>query len=978
MTKQFRKLWLLALFGMMSVGAWADGITTAADLKTAVEGLTTDDQTITLGAKITLTDNINCSHSFTLELGDYSITKGSYSIALGDDVKVTTSKSTTVFTTSVENKNVCYKRLESGYSYHVATAVAKNTYFFFETLEDAITYYANSTSQTTITLLSNVSLSTDIVSPGIGTLAYLYIKQGDFSLTTNGHKIYLRRDIIAGTDKDVNGLFAKMTDDDACELITLVGTTTYPYRYQSVYTKEAKIGDTEYETFAAAAEAATNGETITLLKSGISYTMTTEQTLKVKRVGCTIEGNDHSYTITVNAPANYVVAKSSAQVEGYWVDTYTVETASVEYTNGEVVSSLSAMPSAPGNGTYKLLKDITVSFKTYPLGISASNVTIDLNGHTFTNTAASSSSNYCFGLIRTNQKLTITDSSEGKTGKIVSNNGIYVDQSGNELTIEAAIEVTGDFAVATNGSTTTSGSINIKDGAQITSNTVAVYLPGKTETTISGGTITGSTGVYQKSGTLTITGGTINGTGAKEDFAHYDNGVNSTGDALVIENCGYPGGDPTVSISGGTFTSTNADAIASYATEGHTTVTGFITAGTYSSDPSDYLANNYSAVKINDVYLVGEEIVKEETDDDAKEQSYTIVGDKAVVTEVQADAEATSLTIPAAVDGKNVAYIADDAFDHVADKTAVQSIDLSATQITGVEVDRTSGVFAGFPEETLIYMPAGNTAATGEKNVIVKDASDNLVCADFALTDEKSYSIPVAFTATNVTLTRDFTSGKTSTVCLPYALPTAGISGTFYYFHSVDGTTVKMKQVTASSLTAYQPYIFVPSTDATEIANSDVNVTIAASDAATKTKGNEEGSTSFTFTGTIEKKEFSSSEIASGIYGFAAEDGHGGSGVGSFVKCSDGAYIEGLRAYLVCNADLDAAGAAASRGFGDDDTLPQTMNIVLVNADGSVTGIGQVKLIMNEDGASYNLKGERITKNTKGVVIKNGKKIYIK
>ena len=115
MTKQLRKLWLLALFGMMSVGAWADGITTAADLKTAIEGLTTDGQTITLGAKITLTEDINSSHSFTLDLGSYSITKGNYSIVLSDGVTVTTSKSAAVFTTSVENKYVCYKRLESGY-----------------------------------------------------------------------------------------------------------------------------------------------------------------------------------------------------------------------------------------------------------------------------------------------------------------------------------------------------------------------------------------------------------------------------------------------------------------------------------------------------------------------------------------------------------------------------------------------------------------------------------------------------------------------------------------------------------------------------------------------------------------------------------------------------------------------------------------------------------------------------------------------
>ena len=113
-------------------------------------------------------------------------------------------------------------------------------------------------------------------------------------------------------------------------------------------------------------------------------------------------------------------------------------------------------------------------------------ITIDLNGYTLKNTKATNSSDYCFGLTRTNQKLTIKDSSEGKTGKVVTNNCIFVDASGNELNVEAAIEATGDFAVATNGSSTTSGTINIKEGAKLTSTVTALYLPGVVNATISG------------------------------------------------------------------------------------------------------------------------------------------------------------------------------------------------------------------------------------------------------------------------------------------------------------------------------------------------------------------------------------------------------------------------------------------------------------------------------------------------------------
>lgn len=965
---------------MMSVGAWADGITTAADLKTAIEGLTTDDQIITLGAKITLAENINCSHSFTLDLGSYSITKGSYSIALGDGVTVTTSKSAAIFTTSVEGKSICYKRSGTTFYYSVAVPVAKDgtssTAKNYATIEDAITYTINgngfTTTGSTIYLLADVTMTSDVESIIIASGFALNIKQGDYTLTSDGHKIYLKRDVVGCTDKEVSGLFAVKTSDTGCTLATLAANTTYPYRYQSVYSKEAKVGETEYETFAAAVAAATNGETITLLKSGITYTMSTGQTLKVKRVGCTVEGSEHSYNITVNAPVNYVVAKSSEKVDGFWVDTYSVETASIEYTNGGVVSYLSAMPSALSNGTYTLLKDITVSSTTYPLSATASNVTFDLNGFTFTNTAPSSSSNYCFGLIRENQKLTIKDESVGKTGKIVSNNCIFVDKSGNELDMEAAIEVTGDFAIATNGSSTTSGTININDGAQITSNTVAVYLPGVTTTTISGGTIIGTTGVYQKSGTLNITGGSIVGNGAKADFVHNGNGANSTGDALVIESCGYPGGDPTVSISSGTFTSTNADAIASYATEGHAIVTGFITAGTYSSDPSNHVAENYGAVKVDDVWKVGAVTAADLQDegDTNTTESYTVIEGNAAVTSVSTEEGATSVTIPESVSGSNVTSIAENAFDDVENKDEIQSIDLSATHITGVEVDRNEGVFADFPEETLIYMPAGNTAAVGEKNVIIKDGSDNLKCADFVMTDTKSYSVPKSFTAEKATLTRTFTYGQTCTVCLPYNVDAANVKGKIYKYSGVSAGKVTMTEDT-DGLDANVPYIYVPDTEGTDNIEQTSSVTVNIADANTV-----DGD--FTFIANYTDKTFTSDEITKGVYGFAAKAADGAN-VGDFVKCTTGAYIKGMRAYLAYTGgstgdELDGPDGAA-RGV----ELPESMEVILFDSDGYTTSIATLELMNSDDDAPrYNLKGQRVGKNYKGIIIKNGQKVIVK
>ena len=108
MKQQLRKFWLLALFGMMSVAsAMADAtVGTAAELKTAIEGLADNSQTITLSAKITLEENITASQGFTINFASYSITNGNYSVVLADGVSVITNASsaatarTTIFTTS--------------------------------------------------------------------------------------------------------------------------------------------------------------------------------------------------------------------------------------------------------------------------------------------------------------------------------------------------------------------------------------------------------------------------------------------------------------------------------------------------------------------------------------------------------------------------------------------------------------------------------------------------------------------------------------------------------------------------------------------------------------------------------------------------------------------------------------------------------------------------------------------------------------
>ena len=187
---------------------------------------------------------------------------------------------------------------------------------------------------------------------------------------------------------------------------------------------------------------------------------------------------------------------------------------------------------------------------------------------------------------------------------------LIVVQEGTTLDIYGKATAKGEnFAVSGNGSNGQGGVIlNVYEGAEITSpEGIALYFPNTATLNISGGTVKGTSGAYIKSGSATISGGSIIANGAQANYEYYGNGANSTGDALIIDKCNYPGGNPTVSITGGTFTSANAKAVGSYVGNNATEpVTGFVKGGTFSDNSAKTYADASVAVaSIGGTYYVG-------------------------------------------------------------------------------------------------------------------------------------------------------------------------------------------------------------------------------------------------------------------------------------------------------------------------------------------------------------------------------------
>ena len=190
------------------------------------------------------------------------------------------------------------------------------------------------------------------------------------------------------------------------------------------------------------------------------------------------------------------------------------------------------------------------------------------------------------------------------------NGALVLVNTGTTATVYGTVEADSDSAISGVGNEKDGGVIiNIEDGAVVKcDNGIGIYFPNTSELNIKGGTITGATGVYVKSGKTTVTGGTIIGTGAKDDYKFNGNGADATGDAFVVDTCGYPGGDPAVEIKGGTFKSENAEAVGSYfGNTAEKALTGFITGGSFSSDPTKYAAADYKVTTENGVFTVSKD-----------------------------------------------------------------------------------------------------------------------------------------------------------------------------------------------------------------------------------------------------------------------------------------------------------------------------------------------------------------------------------
>lgn len=353
--------------------------------------------------------------------------------------------------------------------------------------------------------------------------------------------------------------------------------------------------------------------------------------------GGTFKGENPANGDNSHNPSTFLAAGYKAEgADNIWtVSEDTSKTYCAQVGNGKYETLAAAIEAAQNGDTVKLLNNEVVSATV----TVDKNLTLDLGGNTLTGTN-------CRALHITSGKLELTGTGTVKsTGIAVNSSVVRVgDDSGEERNVElvigkdVVIESPNSYGVGAFGTVTTEkltiygtikstattnesydgcavttlgtdtstpATIIIKGGAKISAtNTNAIYLPAGT-LSVEGGEITGTTGIYFKSTNMTISGGTITGNGAQHNYQEYHNGGISTGEAVTIDSCNYPGGIDSVSISGGEFSSTHANAIGSYNSNNGLLQTNFVTGGMFSSNPSAYVAEGYfSLPNENSTYTV--------------------------------------------------------------------------------------------------------------------------------------------------------------------------------------------------------------------------------------------------------------------------------------------------------------------------------------------------------------------------------------
>jgi len=362
----------------------------------------------------------------------------------------------------------------------------------------------------------------------------------------------------------------------------------------------AQIGDVKYETLQAAIDAVKANETIYVLGNidlGTDELSTYDVKTTVKNVTIDLGG----YTVT--SAGKYTVY---LKVNGWTIQNGTIQNTNASTTYGTLYVG--------GSSNSTTLKNLTVESKTNGVQFAIASSKNGIKASITVEDGTKISGNYGvymkgqpkpYGSTRDGQEILNVNGGEitGTTAAIAvfgaakgnTKAGVIVNINGGKVYSDS-------YAIAGNGSPVLENTtINISGGKVFSNKDTAIYHPQAGTVTISGGEVYGVTGGVQMcAGTLNVTGGTISATGNGDVSGKTGDGSIPDGAAVSIVNRAYPAGAPTMTISGGTFTSADGvGAVQAYGWKNNSQQTwdkpnASVSGGTFSSAvKEEYCATGY-------------------------------------------------------------------------------------------------------------------------------------------------------------------------------------------------------------------------------------------------------------------------------------------------------------------------------------------------------------------------------------------------
>lgn len=195
---------------------------------------------------------------------------------------------------------------------------------------------------------------------------------------------------------------------------------------------------------------------------------------------------------------------------------------------------------------------------------------------------------------------------------------------------------------------------------------------------------------------------------------------------------------------------------------------------------------------------------------------------------------------------------------------------------------------------------------------------------------------------------RVYTEGRKSTVCFPFALDSTEVSaaGKFYELTDYDGEKLTFSQVTETE--AYKPYLFEANDTEAPFSNLTGKEIVASSGATTSYTTAENDGYTATFRGTL------AHQTVNGKYGWNSSNG-------VFSEAtSDAVTIDAFRGFIEVSGKKPGA-RSLNAVFNDEPTGIETINREPITVS-----------------QTFNLQGQRVGEGHKGLVIKNGKKIFVR